>query len=247
MPPVDPFDTSSISLTDPFLFSTTTTISPLTISALCSTYQFNPIYHVLKYKPVARKVRPVPTSMPAEFQVEHREAEDPLADLPVLPTHPPLFMPGSFGLWKLDLVQWLVREQEDAFAWDALERGTFREDMFPPLKIPTLAHKPWIKWNIPIPLAIFREVVNIIKEKISAGVYEPSTSSYCSKWFCIVKKDRKSLCLIHDLQPLNAISIQDSAIPPFIDSIAEALTCHSVYRILDLMVLFDSPNFLWAT
>ncbi|KIN98923.1 hypothetical protein M404DRAFT_30891 [Pisolithus tinctorius Marx 270] len=120
---------------------------------------------------------------------------------------------------------------ETAFAWDATERGTFQEDMFPLLKIPTLAHKPWVKQNIPIPPAIFRDVVSIIKEKMSAGVYKPSTSSYCSKWFCIVRKDGKSLCLVHDLQ--------DSAVPPFVDSIAEAFACHSVYGILDLMVRYD--------
>ncbi|KIO00944.1 hypothetical protein M404DRAFT_111728, partial [Pisolithus tinctorius Marx 270] len=176
---------------------TATTISPLTISVLHSTYQLDPIYHVLKCKPVARKVRLVPTSMPAEFWVEHWEAKDPLTNLPVLPTHPPPFVPARF-LWpmELDLVWWLVREQEDAFAWDASERGTFQEDMFLPLKIAMLAHKPWIEQNIPIPPAIFHEVINIIKEKISAGVYKLSTLSYHSKWFCIVKKDGKSLCLI---------------------------------------------------
>ncbi|KIK13107.1 hypothetical protein PISMIDRAFT_18225, partial [Pisolithus microcarpus 441] len=39
--------------------------------------------------------------------------------------------------------------------------------------------------------------------------------------------------------PLNAVSIQDSAVPPFVDSIAEAFACHSVYGILDLMVGYD--------
>ena len=80
-----------------------------------------------------------------------------------------------------------------AFAWDASKRGTFHEDMFPLLKIPMVAHKPWVHQNIPIPPAIYPEVAHIIKEKISAGVYEPSTSSYRSRWFCVVKKDGKSL------------------------------------------------------
>ncbi|KIO02717.1 hypothetical protein M404DRAFT_93055, partial [Pisolithus tinctorius Marx 270] len=127
------------------------------------------------YKPVAKKVRPVPTLMPVEFRVERREAGDPLADLPVLPTHPPPFVPGSrftqeradkldldpskFLLpTELNLVRWLVKTHETAFAWDASERGTFREDMFLPLKIPTLAHKPWVERNIPIPPAIFHDV-----------------------------------------------------------------------------------------
>ena len=111
--------------------------------------------------------------------------------------------------------------------------------MFPLLKIPTVAHKPWVHHNIPIPPAIYLEVVHIIKEKISTGVYEPSTSSYRSRWFCVVKKDGKSLRLVHDLQPLNVVSIQDAVVPPFVKTIAEAFSGHSVFGILDLMVGYD--------
>jgi len=59
------------------------------------------------------------------------------------------------------------------------------------------------------------EVIRIIKEKIKIGVYERSNSSYWSKWFCILKKDGKSLQIVHDLQPLNAVMVKDSGAPPF--------------------------------
>ncbi|KIN96992.1 hypothetical protein M404DRAFT_32723 [Pisolithus tinctorius Marx 270] len=142
------------------------------------------IKQVMKYKPVAKKVRPVATETLAEFRVERREERADKFE----------WDPGGF-LWpeELKLVKWLVRIHEKAFAWDASERGTFREDMFPPLKIPMVPHKPWVYRNIPIPPAIYGDIVQIIKEKIAAGVYEPSTSSYRSRWFCIVKKDGKSL------------------------------------------------------
>jgi len=211
---------------------------------------------VLKYKPVARKIKPIASATPPEFRVERFRVGDPLADLPALPTDPPEFLPGkrltagraealevdpAGFLWPQErkLVLWLVRTHEEAFAWEVSERGMFREDMFPPLKIPTIDHKPWVHRNILIPPAIYSEVVRIIKEKISAGVYEPSTSSYRSRWFCVVKKDGKSLRLVHDLQPLNAVSIQDAAVPPFVETIAEAFAGHSVFGILDLMVGYD--------
>lgn len=44
---------------------------------------------------------------------------------------------------------------------------------------------------------------------------------------------------MHDLQPLNAVSIQDAAVPPFIETIAEAFAGHSVFGILNLMVGYD--------
>lgn len=232
-------------------------LSSYVVQSLTDTSQDEcPVIRAFKYKPVAKKVRPVATDTPAEFRVERRMVGDPLADLPKLPVHPPEgepgtrltkergekfdWDPGGF-LWpeELKLVKWLVRAHETAFAWDASERGTFREDIFPPLKIPTIPHKPWVYRNIPIPPAIYSDVVEIIKEKIAAGVYEPSTSSYRSRWFCVVKKDGKSLRLVHDLQPLNAVSIQDSAVPPHVDSIAEAFAGHAVFGMYDLMVGYD--------
>jgi len=77
-------------------------------------------------------------------------------------------------------------------AWDLTECGNFRKDYFKPIIIPTVPHMPWVEHNIPIPPGIY-EVVRIIKEKIKIGVYERSNSSYQSKWFCILKKDGKSL------------------------------------------------------
>ncbi|KIK12763.1 hypothetical protein PISMIDRAFT_18496 [Pisolithus microcarpus 441] len=89
--------------------------------------------------------------MPVEFRVDHWEVGDPLADLPVLPYHPPLFVPGSrfTATWAEELNLDLAK-----FLWPA------------------------------------------------------------------------------ELE-------LDSAVPPFIDSIAKAFACHSVYSILDLMVGYD--------
>ena len=253
---MDPFDLSYISPLDPFLLSTSVSLSPCVISILCDTYHYDHITHVLKYKAVARKVKPVASVMPPEFRVERFRVGDPIAQLPPLPTDLPFFSPGicitaecakvldidpTNFLWPEErkLVWWLIKTHEEVFIWDASERGTFHEDMFPPFKIPTVKHKPWVHRNIPIPPAIYPEVVHIIKEKVAAGVYEPSMSSYRSRWFCVVKKDGKSLQLVHNLQLLNAVSIQDAAVPPFVDSIAEAFAGHSVFGILDLMVGYD--------
>jgi hypothetical protein len=63
--------------------------------------------------------------------------------------------------------------------------------------------------------------VRIIKEKIASGIYKPSTAAYRSRWFCIVKKDGKSLHLVHDLQPLNAVTIRDVSLPLFVEHLAE--------------------------
>ena len=98
-------------------------------------------------------------------------------------------------------------KQNQGFAWDDSEHGRFQDDFFPSIEILTVPHTPWVQKNIPIPPGIYDEVCKIIKTKIAAGVYEPSNSSYCSRWFCVLKKDGKSLRIVHSLEPLNAVTI----------------------------------------
>ncbi len=79
----------------------------------------------------------------------------------------------------------------------------------------------------------------IIKTKIDAGVYKPSNSSYRSHWFCVVKKDGKSLRLVHSLEPLNAVTIKHSGVPSATDELAEHFMGRSCGGTLDLYVGYD--------
>jgi len=60
------------------------------------------------------------------------------------------------------------------------------------------------------------QVIRIIKEKIKIGIYERSNLSYQLKWFC-VKKNGKSLWIIHNLQLLNVVTIKDSGNTPHLE------------------------------
>jgi hypothetical protein len=98
---------------------------------------------------------------------------------------------------------------------------------------------PWVQRNILIPPGIFEEVCEMIKKKIEAGVYEPSNSSYRSRWFCVMKKDGKSLRSVHSLKPLNKVTIQHSGVVPIPEHIAEQFGGHACGGMLDLYVAFD--------
>ena len=127
---------------------------------------------------------------------------------------------------------------EKGFAWNESQKGSFREDWFPPVKIPVVSHVPWALKNIPIPPGIYNDIVKIIRDKIAAGTYEPSSSSYRSRWFTVLKKNGK-LRIVHDLQPLNAVTIRDSAVPPFTEQLAESFGGRACYGLLDLFVGYD--------
>ena len=128
---------------------------------------------------------------------------------------------------------------QDGFAWTDSERGHFREDFLPPVDIPVVEHTPWVYRNIPIPPGLHKEVCALIQKKIDAGVFEPSNSSYRSRWFCVVKKDGKSLRMVQSLEPLNKVTIQHSGVPPFTEQLAEHFAGRACGSMLDLYVGYD--------
>ncbi|KAJ8462363.1 hypothetical protein ONZ51_g10947 [Trametes cubensis] len=211
-----------------------------------------------KYKPVSKKVKLVLAPLPDQFRIVRDIKGNPLADMPPLPHHPPPFVPTSRYteerrrginalhsedfLWPQErsLMHTLISQQNDAFAWDESERGQFCPDFFPPVTIPVIPHKPWVQKNLPIPPGLFDEICAVIRKKEAAGVYEPSNSSYRSRWFCVVKKDGKSLRLVHSLEPLNAVTIAHSGVPPFTEHLAESFAGRACGGILDLFVSYDA-------
>lgn len=214
-------------------------------------------YASKKYKPAALKVRPVYAELPDEFRIKRDIKGDPLAEMPVLNPRPPDFKPtgrytqermekmdkahkGDF-LWPEErkLVHHLMMEQNEAFAWEDDERGSFKEEYFPPVLMPTVEHTPWVQKNIPIPPGLFGEVCGVIRQKIDVGVYEASNASYRSRWFCVVKKDGKSLRLVHSLEPLNAVTIAHSGVPPATEELAQHFAGRACGGMFDLFVGYD--------
>ena len=140
-------------------------------------------------------------------------------------------------LWpdELTLAQHVLKSNEHALAWTDKEHGRFRNDYF---KIPTVEHVPWTHRSLLILSSIMDKVIELLKCKIATGMYEPSNASYHSHWFC-VKKKNGSLCLVHNLQPLNVVTICNAAVPPFIDQLMESMAMRACYSILDLFIRYN--------
>lgn len=215
------------------------------------------IFAQRKYKPVASRVKPAKATLPSEFRIVRDIKGDPLQGLPVLPNHPEDYKPtGRYTQDRKDLIDKVHPEgflwpeerrlmhhfmmiQEAGFAWTEDEKGRFKDEYFPPVDMPVMEHVPWVLKNIPIPPGIFRKLIDTVKDKIASGAYEPSNSSYRSRWFAVVKKDGTSLRLVHDLQPLNAVTIQDSGLPPHVETLADSCGAKACYGLLDLFVGYD--------
>jgi hypothetical protein len=160
-----------------------------------------------KYKPVVEKITPILGELPAKFRIERKIIGDPLANMPVLETHPPDFATngryteermkvvdeshntGFLEPEEVKLAHHFVGVHNADFAWEEDERGQFKHEQFPPVEMPVVKHTPWVCRQIPIPPGHFEEFCKNIKSKIDAGVYEPSNSSYRSPIFAVVKKE----------------------------------------------------------
>jgi hypothetical protein len=210
-----------------------------------------------RYKPVACKIRPIEKELPSRFHIICEIKGDPLQDLPILsPTPPDFELCGHYTEERCDqfnevhtgdfllpkehkLVHHFMCLQNGVFVWTDLEHGHFHKDFFLPIEIPMIPHKLWAQRNIPIPPGIYNKVCWIIKNKIDTSVYEPSNSSYCSHWFCVIKKDGKLLCLVHSLKPLNQVTIKHSGVTPFTDQIREHFAGRACGGMLNLYVRYD--------
>ena len=103
---------------------------------------------------------------------------------------------------------------------------------------------PSLAGSVSITLCSQRRLRTVRLVQVSPFGRTPSTSAalkplHRSRWFCIYKKDGKSLHIVHDLQPLNAITIKDSAQPPNVELLAESFGGYSCYATFDLFVRFD--------
>ena len=115
----------------------------------------------------------------------------------------------------------------------------FREDFFPPVNILVIPHKLWIQCNILIPPGLYEQLCKVVKQKLDARVFEPFNSSYWSRWFCILKKDGKSLHIVQLLEPLNQVTIAHSGVPPFTEQLTEQFAGHTCNSMMDLFIGYD--------
>jgi hypothetical protein len=211
-----------------------------------------------KYKPVDRKVRPVPSYMPDPAGQVFKPVVIP--ELEPLPLDPPFLadfeptprltrdrldfilktVPEGFLLKReVDLFVYMLKICDKALAFVDAERGSFSRDYFPDYEIPVIEHTPWVQPPIRVPKAIESTVRQMLEDQKAAGKYEYSTASYRSRIFTVAKKETIKLRIVHDVQELNKVTIRDAALPPRVDDFAEGLVGRSIYALVDLFAGYD--------
>ena len=209
-----------------------------------------------KYKSVSRKVKPMNIPMP--ISINPPLTRPPLSRDPYLTPltpNPPEFIPtrkvteerlklinfGPPGFLKpaeLNLFKYLITKREKSLAFDETERGLLKHTYGKPYVIPVAPHEPWQIRPIPIPGPIKNNFIELVRERIRTGLYEPSTSSYSSPIFCVKKQDGR-LRIVHDLQKLNQVTIKDAGLPPSPEDLIQSFTGYACYGLGEIMGRYD--------
>lgn len=205
-----------------------------------------------KYKPVDKRKVPIAVSMPAMTREPYKPLPEP--EIKLLPHHPPNWrsekyskkltkermdiifdniQPNFLSDEEIDLLIWVLRENEDAISFEDSERGCFKPEYFPDYVMETVPHEPWREAPIRIPKAVKSEMTDMLRKQVESGNLEPAHASYRSRVF-VVQKPKGGLRIVHDLQPLNAVSVQDAMLPPNVYKFAEGFIGYSVYATMDL-------------
>jgi len=191
---------------------------------------------------VAKKVVPVSTQDPGVGIPVYTDIQiEPLRELPEIPKRMEdlKFMKkltkervssiiakipaGFLTKTEAELLIHILFRYKWAIVFTDLERGTFSRKYYLDYVIRTVPHQPWQKKPIRLPQARREEVAKIMKEQMRSGKYKPSSASYRSTFFAVEKKGG-DLRVVHDLQPLNAVTVWDATLPPRVDNMIESFS-----------------------
>ncbi len=147
------------------------------------------------------KYGPLYQELPDKYRIVRDIKGDPLKNMPMLSKQPPEFVPtgrysrerkeqmdivhGGDFLWEEErkLVHQLIMQQNEALRGTTQRREASSLNSSRLSRSPRSNMLPWVLKNIPIPPGMHTEICDFIRRKVEAGTYEPSSSSYRTRWF----------------------------------------------------------------
>ncbi|OBZ76577.1 Transposon Tf2-6 polyprotein [Grifola frondosa] len=132
-------------------------------------------------------------------------------------------------LWpaELDLIDDFMCNQNEAFAWNEPNEDVSEPTSSPQSSSPSSSISPGYRRTFRFhQVSTTRSAGSFGRNQ--AGVYEPSNSSYRSRWFCVLKKDGKSFA-----------SYTHSGVTPIPEHLAEQFGGRACGGMLDLYVGYD--------
>lgn len=210
------------------------------------------IYSFAAYKPKGVKVRPLAIPLPQEYSLPRYFRPQLSRD----PYQTPLALPVPSIVWserltsdrvktldlgpegfindeERELLLYVLSLREKALAFTDSEKGCLNERYASDYEIPVVPHTPWKEKAIPIPKALYPQIVELLKREVDSGDLEPSFAPYATRWFTVAKKSG-ALRKVVDASPMNAVTIRDAGQPPKISEFVQDFVGYQCYALLDL-------------
>ena len=146
---------------------------------------------------------------------------------------------GFLSKTEVELLVGVMFEHKGIIGFTDTERGNFSQKYYPDYVIQMIPHEPWQKKPIRFPPARREEVLRLIKEQVAAGKHELSSASYQSTIFAMDKKGGM-LRVVHDLQPLNAVTIRDATLPLRIEDMINSFSGRVAYGLFELKAGYNN-------
>lgn len=137
-----------------------------------------------------------------------------------------------------DILLELLYNREAALAWDFEHIGHVREEVAPPQKIRTVPHSAWQAASFPVPKALVKTVVEMLRERLKQGLLERCNGPYRNPWF-LVKKKNGMFRLVNAAMSINAVTVRDANLPPVADEFAEEFAGMTVTSLIDFFSGYD--------
>ena len=134
----------------------------------------------------------------------------------------------------MKLLKQVLRLREKAISFCPEERGLFKQEYGNPYIIPLVDHQPWQIKPIPIPQTLRDQFQDLVKKRVQTGLYKQSTSSYSIPVFAVLKQDKKTIRIVHNLQRLNSVTIRDAGLPPKIEELVDSMAGQCCYGLADI-------------
>jgi hypothetical protein len=160
----------------------------------------------IKYKIVAKKVRPTAVPLPFEAKdvLERAKQEPILRDLNKIDykfTDETLkrLQIGGDGLltnFEEEAFKAMIARHGKAFSFSIEEIGCVDPQHVTPMVIFTVLHVPWDLKPIFVPRALLPKLVELLKEKLDAKIQKRSNAPYSNRWF-IRLFIKSELSLVH--------------------------------------------------
>lgn len=132
----------------------------------------------------------------------------------------------------------MLYKREAALAWNFDEIGRVRDEVAAPQLIKTVDHEPWQVAGFPVPKALKGTVIQMLKERLAAGLLEHCDGAYRNPWF-LVKKKSGTYRLVDAAMHINRVTIKDSNLPPDVDEFSEDFAGMYVSSLIDFLSGYD--------